>query len=254
MNSTSSKLHFSLPPITEAIIAFQFAEPVADRWIQKLPLKLKKEYATKVTLKNYSVSIDAAPSGEDASSIKVEDLGLRLASNDQTNLLQVAPTFISFHRRAPYIDWEDILASAQNGLSMLDQIAGSVPLKSIATRYLNRIDIPFENAEKKSIEFENYFSLYSITPSSFEPMTMSHTAWSRTFEDLTNGYRYTINFSSTPPVILDHHSFILDIEVSSTGLISAKRGDLWPMLENFRREKNRAFLACLTPATIGLFK
>ncbi|MDR3424586.1 MAG: TIGR04255 family protein [Alphaproteobacteria bacterium] len=254
MTPDEPKLHFSLPPITEAILAFNFSAPLEKRWLEKVPTKLKKEYELKAPLKNYSVSIEQSPTGEDKSSIKIEELGLRLASKDQTNILQISQNFITFHRLAPYIDWEYLRTSAQNGLETLDKLAGVTPINKLSTRYLNRIDIPFEDLEKRSITFERYFALYSTLPPAFESMANVYNAWSRAFDDVQQGYRYVINFSPAPPAILDHHSFSLDIEVTSIGEIPSKRSDLWAFVEKFRSEKNKAFLSCLTQETIGLFK
>ena len=57
----------------------------------------------------------------------------------------------------------------------------------------------------------------------------------------------------SPPPLLNHLSFLLDIDLFRTEKIPGKEGDLWQTIDEARALKNRIFEQCITDEARKLF-
>ena len=117
-----------------------------------------------------------------------------------------------------------------------------------ATRYINRIDISIANLEKYGIDY--YFNILPRFPGD----RVSSQFFFKTVLDVPEiSAKANFVFSSIPSPLLDHASFIVDIDLYRDHGIPSREPDLWELISGFRPLKNRLFEDSITDQTRDLF-
>lgn len=250
MANKPKQLHYELPPIVEAVIGFHFNEHVEERWIKKLPQKMKKQFALAQEMNEVSFNIGSEPSQP-----QINKAGLKLTSADQTDVLIVTKNFMSTCRLAPYADWDELKKTAKHNYGTLKALQKTLSVKQVSTRYINRVDIPCgKKNDRPYVELGEYFIFNGTLPQEFEAMTTNFFSVSYALTSQDKDYRYVVTAASTQPALIDHYSILLDIEVVSLTQPPSKAEDFWNFVEKFRAVKNMVFESCLTPKAKALFK
>jgi uncharacterized protein (TIGR04255 family) len=154
-------------------------------------------------------------------------------------MFQVRVDGCTFNRLEPYPGWHAFSSEAKEMWTGYLKDVRLRQLKRLALRYLNRYNIPGARVDLKDF-FRTGPELSSDLPQVLDGFFMQSRVSLPEASSIV-----IINQTIVPPVVPDHQSFILDIELVRTeGL--PEGDDIWPILENMRAWKNKVFEACIT--------
>ncbi|HTY66720.1 MAG TPA: TIGR04255 family protein [Alphaproteobacteria bacterium] len=240
--------NYKRPPIIEAVIAFGFAEPIETASFEKVRAKFAGEYTSVEPRLGLHVNIDAAVPMRPTSAQPRLD-GYKLSTPDQTDIVLVDRQGFTTAKLAPYDGWPKFCAKAAANFDRYKAAVGRQQITRIATRYINRLDIPF-SADGR-VDPSNYMTVGPGLPSGLPT---------------PGGYNVLVNFAwpeprvrvnlitaSVPPAIIGHGSFALDIDVYLDAGVPQKDADLWAYMDRLRDVKNAIFERCITDAARAIF-
>jgi uncharacterized protein (TIGR04255 family) len=204
-----------------------------------------KEFPISNKRQNVNVKIDNRPGMGQIG--KTTNLLGYIFSNIQGNRkVQFRLDGYSFNMLRPYSNWEEFSTAAFIHLKKYIELAKPLAITRIGLRYINRIDLPFENQEFESYikylppvpaglpkKFEKYFLQMQIPSND----SSSKAVISQTFEQEKNG----------------RIPFIIDIDVFQDDRIKAT-DSLTERFNILRDLKNRIFEDLVTEECKGFFK
>lgn len=235
------------PPITEAVIGFQFSAPIPDRELERFAVAEKRSFPRREQVREISVKI-----GEPSASAIVGDRisGVKLLSEDSLAILMVFPKALSVCRLAPYTGWDDLVARARDVWDDLTKIVGFRPLDSLSTRYINRIDVPTKIGLKPQVS--DYLTVGVVTPEAVGNLDV-FSLNARVLSD-DGRFQHVINAGIADPVLIDHTSFLLDIDTITVGAIPNRPEERWNIVAELQHRKNKCFELCITDEARRLFQ
>ena len=243
--SEPRRVQYPRAPITESIINVQFADPVSPELLEKLKAQLSKEYPFVEGWSELAVSFDLAT--KDTRTDETSK-GVRFKSLDNLDVLIAADKQIAVSRLAPYTGWDTFFARARRDWEIFKKLAGYRRISQVGVRYINRIDIPQTGA---ALNVDEYLLIGPNVPQPpFPPMqntTMQIRCPTPKGEIICNSARVD------SPVV-NHHSFVLDIDVIRRIDIPQKDDELWAYITEVRDQKNMLFEACVTDKARALFR
>lgn len=246
------KIHFSRPPISEALIDIKVTLP-QDINIQELqkaydvvreayPIKeVKAEWETKFQIKPGESPVVTTNTGGQK--------GYMLYTSDKKKIFQVMINGFTYNQLTNYTTWNDFYSEAMKLWKIYIKVAKPLRLTRLALRYINKIELPLpiknlsdyiktvpSIAENIAHEKTNYFMRMLIKNTENENKAV-----------LTNVVNQ-IPGGNTLPVILDIDVFRehLDIEVDTK--------KMEPIFQSLREYKNNLFINNITEETMKLIK
>lgn len=232
-------------PITEAIIDFQFSEPLDGDTCNKVKSKLEEEYPLVIDWSEIGITFD--PSAK-ATDVQEKVRGFKLSSVDQTDIVIAANTRFAVSRLAPYQGWEPFRTRAVRNWKSFKSVAGYRKIKRVGIRYINRIDIP--RPANELIELSDYLLLEVHVPQPpFPPIVQQTTQAIFRFDDCM----VVVHMATVPSPLLNHASFALDIDFGREVNVPQADDGLWSYIEQIRDRKNVLFEACITERTRRMF-
>lgn len=233
------------PPITEAAIEFRFTKNVDREMIEKAQRRFSKDYSVAKEVKEFQVAVQFATS---SSNVQASYGGMQLWSAEGADLVWLRPSGLVVSRLSPYVGWETFRSKAFDAWAKWRKATGKSRLISrLGLRYINRIDIPVNESER--IRLEDYLGIGPLFPDPDQEF-ISYTL--QTQLPLGEGYVATINTGSAPPALINHLSFLLDIDVGREDVPQSDE-EVWSMIELMRQKKNSVFEGFLTAKTRELF-
>jgi uncharacterized protein (TIGR04255 family) len=251
MNNPVSDPHppYKKPPIVEAVIAVHFSAPLELKWIDAFALKRKARFSRSEDM----VQISALFHPQTArTASNVEKIGRKLTHSDGTRVIVITTTQMGLVQLAPYTDWDTLCGEAREHWNVLAKIIKHRALSHVSTRYINRIDIPVE--QNGSVDLNRYFNAGLSLPSYAQNLILESFHINCSLAHASEQYRYVLQLSSTPSPLIDHMSFTIDIDISSTGEVPVNEDKLWNFICSLRKYKNDLFESCITPETRKLFQ
>jgi uncharacterized protein (TIGR04255 family) len=233
-------------PITEAVIALQFAEPLDEETCNKIKAKLQDEYPLINDWFETAVSFDAL---KKAAEVKETGKGFRLATLDQTEVAVVANTGLTVSRLAPYTGWEAFRERAVRNWKVYRGIAKYRKIRRIGVRYINRIDIPLK--ESTQVELSDYFR-FNLQVSQPPFPTMGPYMIQAVFA--LPDCMVVVNNGTVPSPLLNHASYVLDLDFGREVNVPQTDDEIWTYVDNIRERKNMLFEACITDRARELFQ
>ena len=246
-----SNRHYSKAPIIEAVIDIQVTLPsdlpiahltdLADRLKDEFPIR------TKISSLQASFQVNLDAKIEDEKSNKFsstqDELGLRLADNANSRILQLKKVGFTYSHLPPYSDWDRFSKEAKGYWELFVQHCKPEKVTRCAVRYINRIDIP-----KTPIEIENYLNIYPHIPEGI-PQTIigMHMQLQMPQKDLES--MAVINEAVVEPAIPGGFSIIVDIDLFKVLSIKPTSKEVWDTLEQLRIRKNELFEGFITNNT-----
>ena len=212
------------PPITEAVIELQVATHIDHTAIAKIARKLKGQYPNEQQIKTISFNVDTTAGKADF--LQQVD-GVKLSSDDQADVLLVKPMSLTTARLAPYCGWEKLRGRAVSAWKIWRR-HNERPVKRIGVRFINRIDIP--SAGLPVTQLDEYLNVLPKLP---QIMSGPMQAYFLQVTFPSENPLWTATINSTPLIpspLLDHVSFLLDIDVFRTEEIhhaTKSCGRLW---------------------------
>lgn len=181
-------------------------------------------------------------------------LGQRLYSfklietKNTANVILLRHNSISISRLPPYENWDNLFANFKKYYDIyIKKNTGSI--NRIASRYINRIDIP-KNGKK--IKIEDYIKIVPKIPNKDLP-ALSNYLVQATFQ-IDENHVITLNSYRYPEtVLIDHISIILDLDVAKIKDFPYNEKSLLDAFIGIRENKNKFFERLITQKCRGLF-
>lgn len=222
---------YSAPPIIEAVVQIQYSDSLSQSMRNKLLGKLKKNYSNSVEQMQVHARVNLA--NRDAAFI---DSPLsRLSSDDQADILIVAPDAMTWSRLAPYENWEQLFGRVINELKIAHVVTGLRKPNKLGVRYINRIDIPLEN---DLVWFENYLNINLSIPQNWP--AISNYAW-RFEYPIGLDFTAIVQSAVVEPELPGTGAVILDIDVQTVEAVPARMEDIISKFSEMRIIKNDIF-------------
>lgn len=240
---------YSAPPITEAVIEIKFSQPLDAGKLSKINASLSKVYRQGQPVKSLILDVElnegevrTRPSGADVH-------GYRLEGADPAELLILWPQSIVLSQLAPYPGWDALIARFKTAWKVMRRVSGYREIIRVGVRYINRIDIPFEDGKA---EYEKHLNIYPKLPESMESVDMYTVQTLLSLPDIDCSLR--INSGRMPSPLINHASFVLDIDIAKENNLPMKEDALFALLDTVRGKKNRIFEDCVSDLARDRFK
>ena len=234
-------------PITEAVIELRIENPSGFdiHVLENLAEELKPDFPKQVPMQLLQIQTQPQPVGQ---AISQSVGGYRLAKADDSRVLQIRRDGFAYSHMAPYSKWAIFSQEARSLWGRYREALQSARLFRCALRYINRIDIP-----ARKIEESDYFCLYPKLPDALKykdviGMSLNVQIPQYDLECVANVIEGFIE-----PVMPDHLSFLLDIDIFRTDIGTWEDEMAWQFLEKLRERKNEIFEACITDTARKLF-
>jgi len=259
LDHTEEFPHLARTPIVEAAIQIHCRVQVAwnEATIRPLLVDRLPDYSNVQSLSAFRLHLDMqqsdSTSGEDPSGFSAAHRaqtawgGLRMSTPDGRWVAVFTAEWTVVSRLAPYDGWQSLSDEAMRLWVMFAEIANVSEIHRVATRYINRIDVPAE-----TFDVADYFHGFGDAPSGFVARGFLHQDTLR-----FPGYPYDINRIRTiraNPDTQTSHSLILDLDVASNEKTIADRSAILRKLSDFRCIKNKVFFSSVTDRTLDLFR
>lgn len=236
---------YDAPPIIEAVIQFQYAEPVSKVTQTKLLKRLKREYANELALQTVEASVDF---GKRQAAFAAEPK-TKLSSHDETDVLIIDPTTLTWSRLAPYQGWNSFFERVKSDADIAHNLSGYRQINQLGVRYVNRIDVP---GQKGVFRYEDYLTINLSLPENWDSINNYGWRLEKIYPEL--GLLANIQSAIIAPEIPNHAAFLLDIDVIRPNEISAKIEEVFLQLEKMRCLKNEIFELSITDTARASFK
>lgn len=249
MTSSSMIALYKRPPITEAVIGITFSDPIEAAKLGKADKKFAKNYPQHIAVQKFDVKVHLSQDGRaNADDSRAVD-GHRRSSTDADELLVLWPAEFVVSQLAPYPGWEAFIARFERDWRAWRHIVGYREIRRIGLRFINRIDIPIV---ANKIEHEKYLNIYARMPDLIGSVSNYSTQVATAIEDIK--CLLTVNSGTVRAPILEHGSFLLDIDFGRMIDVPQKDEDILVLLNEIRVKKNEVFEACITKRSRKLFQ
>lgn len=248
MAGTVALQPYKRPPITEAVIGVQFAAPVPADNLRKVSGRFKASYPGEQEVKTLGVQVVNLAGGRPPVTNVQETVGHRRASNDATEIILFMPDTLIVSQLAPYPGWESFFSRFVRDWKLWKREISFLKIVRLGVRYINRIDLPIT---RDYVDQEEYLNIYIQLPKILGPTTSYAAQAVLSIKDILS--QLVINTTIVPSPLLDHASFIVDIDIGRTQDVPQRDEDLFELLVNFRDKKNMVFEACITDRARELF-
>ena len=238
------------PPITEAVIEFRFGSAISSRNLNRFLRNMAREYP--ITEQTYEVSAQVRIVGNDKEpEVKPEQTlsGYKLTGREEVDLLMLGSDRIGTIRLAPYDGWENFIARAKRNYETLRKVSGSLTLTRMATRYINRLDIPIERGSP--INVSDFILVDPRIPRTISRINMFSTHFVGVVPEIEGQVNVTVG--TVPSPLIDHGSLLLDIDLFKEQNLPRREEGVWEVLETLRQQKNAIFESFVTDRARELF-
>lgn len=236
---------YNAPPIIEAVIQFRYAEPVSKALQAKLLRRLKREYLNELALQAVGANVNF----EKQEAAFVAEPQSRLSSLDETDVLTVHATTLTWSRLAPYQGWDALLDRVRRDMQIAHEVTGLRKIVQLGVRYINRIDVPINGPITR---YEDYLTINLSLPEVWDGISNYGWRFERPYGQLTA--LAIVQSAIIAPEIPNHAAFLLDIDVIRKEDIPAKVEDIFLLLGKMRVLKNEIFELSVTDTARASFE
>jgi uncharacterized protein (TIGR04255 family) len=236
-------LRLSKSPIIEAMINIQVSllPETALQSFKSIVGQVQADYPLQQELSQMEFTGQINPQGPKASATQ-RSMGLQFQSTDTKQVFQVRLNGFSFHRLAPYGEWQSFRGEASKLWSLYRAAAGPTRIETYSIRYINKIPVPLGQP------IERYLKVYPVIPEDL-PQVMNN--YVMRLELQIDGGIWITHQALLPPEMPDKGYVLLDNELRYSGLGLADQV-VWDRIDGARHEKNRIFLGCITEVLKGI--
>lgn len=239
---------YASPPITEAILDLQTEAALPFGDLQKLRGRFTREYPNSEELVDWNFGFGVDPGGKTTTEANEVARWYKMTSDDQADIVLLKPRNLTTSRLSPYGGWERLFGAAQRNYGIHRRVVGYKKIARIATRYINRVDIPIGGLEAHRVE--GYFNIKPRFPAE---RTAAQFVLQAVLDVPEISAKANFLFGSIPSPLLDHASFVLDIDVYRDHGIPAREKEMWELIAEFRHTKNGIFEDSVTDRARDLF-
>ena len=238
------------PPITEAVIELRFETSVSQDAMEKFVRDVKERYPS--AEEKYEVAVElkiAAASKEPVSTLEKKLVGYKLTGSEDTDLILFDTDRIANIRLAPYCGWGIFWEKTEKNFGDLKKRLGYRKIVRMATRYVNRIDIP--KLGKEVINSNDYLLIEPEIPSVIKTIHNFKTQFVAPIPEVEG--KVTVNAATVQSPLIDHVSLLLDIDLFKDQNVPQKDNEVWELFSHLHRQKNKIFEAFITDKARELF-
>lgn len=233
-------------PITEAVIEFRYEQQLQKEAVDSIHNRLKQHYTISEPVSFVDVQLEI-----DERQAKFTDvIGHRLASSDRADVHVVQLSGMICSRMAPYLGWESFCDRAKRDWGKWKDAIGYRKIARIGVRFINRIDIPYSGESR--LRLEDFLKIYPQYPDQDLPPLSNYTMQMQG-ELGAHECRLTVNSGLVPSPLVRHASLLLDIDIGRDRGVPQADSDVWKLIEEIRKHKNRIFEASVTNRARELF-
>jgi uncharacterized protein (TIGR04255 family) len=242
----NERRHYSQAPITEALIDIKTSsvKEVALTSLQELAVSLNNNYPHRDDFVLLEGQIVAGASVESAA--QQTQLGYIYSSADRKQILNTTFNSFTFSRLAPYDCWESFRDEAKYLWNIYSAKTKPDTITRIATRYINRIDIPLPVFDLKHF----LRTVPEVSPDLPQGLSGYFMQLQIPQEDIQA--IVVINQALLPPSNPEISSILLDIEVFQE--LSLAEDTFWKKLETLHTKLDSVFESCITDKVRELIK
>lgn len=246
--STVKKTSYARPPITEAVIGVNVATPLESKALDKANGRFLKHYPQHQSVQNVSFKVALNAEGQANADGTVEK-GYKRFNADVNELLVLWHSAFIVSQLAPYPGWDIFFARFVRDWKIWKRAVGFQSISRIGVRFINRIDIPiFDN----TVKHETYLNIYPKLPDTLENIGPYAVQAVVPLNDIQ--CNLTLNSASVPSPILEHGSFLLDLDIAKDTGLPQKDNDIFDLLNKIREKKNEVFESCVSDNARELFR
>jgi uncharacterized protein (TIGR04255 family) len=244
--------HLTQAPITEAIIDFRI-EPAKEFPLDKLSdliEKISDTYPQHERRNLFESKFEIVPSQRQVSQ-STQEKGLHgffFRSEDGQNLAQFRVNGFTFNRLKPYTSWDTIFKEAQRLWNLYVDIMYPEFVTRIAVRYINHLKLPLPIKE-----LSQYLTATPQIPEDL-PKNISSFLIRMTLVEEQTSIKANVTQALESSVDSKHVPLIFDIDVYKRGSFEPADPEIWRILQDLRKMKNRIFFSYITEDTVELFK
>lgn len=226
-------------PIVEAVIQLTLESPISIKQAEKFRDRMKKTYRIVKERVDFEVSFEAGKTAE----AKATTTGFHMNSTEGVDVLLIQTTGLSTARLAPYEGWEPLAARLKDSYEAFVKLFGRLPVEKASSRFINRIDIP--NAIILGQNVEDFLRLGVQAPPGLFKSCSAFSATADVVEAET-GLAAKVTCASETSPLIDHQSFLVDIDVRTTDKLPLRQDEMWAKIAELRKAKNNFFEAAIT--------
>ena len=233
-------MNYRRAPIIEAVVEFQYAEPIDFRLVGRMAVRIAGRYDIDETEEELGTTISF---GQPATHTR-RPVARKLSSRDRRHSCRISLTGVLFSELAPYEGWSVFEPRILRDFETLADISGFPALKQIGMRYVNRIDI-HRGRNEGWIASDFLTNAPQPVPTHFIQQVEYVPSEIRQF----NVKIFTATVVSPVPY---SDALILDIDVIKQG---APKGidDIQVILGEMRNERNKIFESSITDRAREIF-
>lgn len=237
---------FPTAPIVEAVFAIQPREEFEDEELRAAATMLSSHYSNLIEMPFADLSYDAVAATVD---VKPNRLTYRLEGEDPSELALLRPDGLFVSQLAPYRSWDDLFVRFKRDFLAIEPILAGKLIGRIACRYINRIDVPFE---EKIARNEDYLTVYIHVPDSINAIGNFQLKFELPVPEINS--KAVIQSGLMRPFPEDHASFALDIDLARNVDVNSSFDDILEMFSKFREPKNLLYRQFLTQKALDQFQ
>lgn len=235
------------PPVVEAIVELQHAEKLEVKQYEKLVKKLNGRYPEHELLHDFNVEIRTYEKSAHADIIGRKDHH-RFRTSDMLDVTTVTPTHLTTSRLAPYQGWERLMANVESNMELFHASCGVRRFNRAGVRYINRIDVHAD----LGLSASDLFNI-SLTVGSGELLSPLNRFLRAEYRHAPSGVLFILQCGNVDPVLMNHTSYIVDIDLVLIEDLPLKRAESIGRLNELRDLKNGFFEEIMTDAARKLF-
>jgi uncharacterized protein (TIGR04255 family) len=233
------------PPIVEAIFEVQFSEALSTRDVERLRKRFANRYPR--IEQQHQVDVEIKPDG--SATTKATPIGFKMTSSNAVDILVLHHQRFGTIKTAPYEGWDEFLGTAKANYDEFTKVAGRRTLVRIASRYVNRLDIPSEEIE--GVDMLQFLRFGVAMP---DEMSKSIGPFSVAANFAAGEVKVLAQCAVIAPVLLNHLSLLFDIDASVDKDIKPHKDAIWEVAERLHKVKNDVFEAGITDRLRERFK
>jgi uncharacterized protein (TIGR04255 family) len=248
MQAMADRRIYKKAPITEAVLVIAVSDlqdleklrPARDRLIGLYPSEqVRRELRAELRF--------GEAEGAVRSDGKEQKVAFLLKNEGSGKIVRLNRVDFAFSKLAPYTQWEEFCRDARQAWTVYKHVAQPAAIERLAMRYINRIDVPGH-----SINTEHYLRTGPVISPDLPQQLASFTLrLLLPADDIGGGI--IVNTALVSPVVKDHMSLLLDIDVFVTQDVPQDESDIWAKFELLHKRKNEVFEASITDKARELF-
>jgi uncharacterized protein (TIGR04255 family) len=244
------------PPIVEALIEFRFeprVHPAELATTLRAALGDTYDSGDTRTQDRIDAQVSVSPEGGVATAASRTPHAVFLQSATGHRLLGCSPGALSIHTLAPYPGWESFILQAREAVAALPALVADGPVLLISVRYIDRIELPREDASV----FSDYIAVMPPRPGPM-PSVLSACFYGTQARDAEDGTIAQLTIASAPGAsgVAIQYDLLLQRGGSPPGgpLCTFSYSSWGPIVDALHVRQREIFEASITDKTRGLFQ